>query len=77
MSNDCYTDENLGAEYPGYVHVTYGLGRVYDPELGAWREPVTEDEVWVARRFDEYLKKSFVETDASRGDASGEMNGTG
>lgn len=42
-----------------YLHVTYGLGRVYDPELGAWREPITEDEVWAAARVDEALRRSF------------------
>ena len=45
-----------------HLHVTYGLGRVYDPEMDAWREPMTEDEVWAVRRFNEYLKKSFTET---------------
>ena len=47
-----------------YVHVRYGLGRLYDPELGAWREPMTEDELWAARCIDAYLKRSFVETAA-------------
>lgn len=45
-----------------YTYHTYGLGRVYDAELGAWREPMTAAEVEVARRMSEHLKQSFAET---------------
>lgn len=45
-----------------YTHITYGLGRVYDSELDAWREPMTAVEVEHIRRLNESLEQSFVET---------------
>lgn len=51
-----------------YVHITYGLGRIYDSEMGAWREPMTEDEVQHVRRLNEWVKKSFAEPQGTYSD---------
>lgn len=46
-------------KFPSYVHRVYGTGRVYDPELDAWREPVTENELRLMRLYDRELKRSI------------------
>lgn len=45
-----------------YTFKVYGLGRFFDPELMAWREPITAVELMITKRFDEHLKRSFMET---------------
>lgn len=42
-----------------YQLKTYSLGMVYDPELGAWREPVTQKELELQRYYSECLKLSL------------------
>jgi hypothetical protein len=44
-----------------YVYKTYGNALVYDSKLAVWREPITKDELWVQRCFDENLRRSFTD----------------
>ncbi len=49
-----------------YIPRVYGTGRIYDPELDAWREPMTEAELERGRQYSELLKKSFAEVGKCR-----------
>lgn len=49
-----------------YTFRVYGFGRFFDPEMMAWREPITAAELMIAKQIDNHLKRSFMETrDAS------------